>query len=57
MKIIRRIGNEASMPEELYLIPIDYSVQIQTKPSLLKQIKREVVDKWFSIDEFKESVP
>lgn len=40
------------MPDELYMIPIDSISQIQSKPSLLKQFKREVVDKWFSIDEF-----
>ena len=55
--IILGIGGEPSMPEELYLIPIDAIPQIQSKPSLLKQFQREVVDKWFSIDEFSESVP
>ena len=53
--IILGIGGEPSMPEVLYLIPIDAISQIQSKPSLLKQFQREVVDKWFSIDEFKEN--
>lgn len=53
--IILGVGGEPSMPEELYLIPIDAISQIQSKPSLLKQFQREVVDKWFSIDEFKEN--
>ena len=50
--IILGVGGEPSMPEELYLIPIDAISQIQSKPSLLKKFKREIVDKWFSIDEF-----
>jgi hypothetical protein len=50
--IILGVGGEPSMPDELYMIPIDSISQIQSKPSLLKQFKREVVDKWFSIDEF-----
>lgn len=50
--IILGVGGEPSMPEELYLITIDAISQIQSKPSLLKQFKREIVDKWFSIDEF-----
>jgi len=51
--IILGVGGEPSMPEDLYLIPINSISQIQSKPSLLKQFKREVVDKLFSIDEFK----
>ena len=51
--IILGVGGEPSMPEELYLIPIDAISQIQSKPSLLKKFKREIVDKWFSIDEVK----
>lgn len=50
--IVLGVGGEPSMPEELYLIPLDDISQIQSKPSLLKQYKREVVDKWFSIEEF-----
>jgi hypothetical protein len=42
------------MPEELYLIPINSVSQIQSKPSMLKQFKRETVNKRLSIDEFKE---
>ena len=38
--------------EELYLIPLDSISMIQSKPSLLKQFQREVVDKWLSIEEF-----
>ena len=53
--IILGVGGEPCMPEELYVIPIDYISQIQSKPSLLKQFQREVVDKWFSIDEFKHT--
>lgn len=55
--IILGVGGEPSMPEEIYLIPIDSISQIQSKPSLLKHFKREVVEKWFSIDEFKENNP
>ena len=54
--ILLGIGGEPSMPEELYLIPLNSISQIQSKPSLLKQYKREVVDKWFSIEEFKEGM-
>ena len=50
--IILGVGGEPSMPEELYLIPIDAISQVQSKPSHLKKFKREIVDKWFSIDEF-----
>ena len=52
--IILGVGGEPSMPEELYLIPINSVSQIQSKPSMLKQFKRETVNKWLSIDEFKE---
>ena len=55
--IILGVGGEPSMPEELYLIPIDAISQILSKPSLLKQFQRKVVDKLFSIEEFKESIP
>ena len=50
--IILGVGGEPSMPDELYMIPVDSISQIQPKPSLLKQFQREFVDKWFSIDEF-----
>ena len=52
--IILGVGGEPSMPEELYIIPIDNAQQILAKPSLLAQFQREVVDKWFSIEEFKD---
>jgi len=52
--IVLGVGGEPSLPEELYLIPLNSISQIQSKPSSLKQFKREVVDKWFSIEEFKE---
>ena len=51
--IILGVGGEPSMPEDLYIIPIDSYSQIQTKPSLLGKYKRDVVSKWFSIEEFK----
>jgi len=54
--IILGVGGEPSMPEELYLIPIDSVSQIQSKPSLLRHFQREVVDKWFSINEFTDEV-
>jgi hypothetical protein len=54
VSIILGVGGEPSMPEELYLIPINSVSQIQSKPSMLKQFKREIVSKWLSIDEFKE---
>lgn len=50
--IILGVGGEPSMPDELYLIPIDSISMIQSNPSLFKQFQREVVDKWFSIEEF-----
>lgn len=55
--IIFGVGGEPSMPEELYLIPIDAISQIQSKPSLLKQFQRKIVDNFFSIEEFKDYVP
>lgn len=50
--VILGVGGEPSMPEDMYMIPIDSIQQVQTNPSLLKQYKREIVDKWFSIEEF-----
>ena len=52
--IVLGVGGAPSMPEELYLIPLISISQIQSNPSSLKQYKREFVDKWFSIEEFKE---
>lgn len=51
--IILGVGGEPSMPEELYVIPIDSYPQGLTKPSLLNQFKRDKVSKFFTIDEFK----
>lgn len=50
--IILGIGGEPSMPEELYIIPLDSIQSAQSSPSQLKKYKRDIVDKWFSIDEF-----
>jgi hypothetical protein len=55
--IILGIGGEPSMPEKLYLIPINSISQIQSKPSTLNQFKREIVNKWLSIEEFKKNIP
>ena len=53
--VVLGVGGEPSMPEELYLIPLDSILQVQSKPSLLKQFRRDVVDKLFSINEFETS--
>jgi len=50
--IILGVGGEPSMPELLYIIPLDLFLEVQEKPSLLKKYKRDTVDKWFSIEEF-----
>lgn len=50
--IVLGVGGEPSMPESLYLIPVDALQEVQTKPSLLKQYKRKEVSKWFSFEEF-----
>ena len=50
--VILGVGGEPSMPEELYLIPLELIQLVQSKPSLFKQFRRNVVDKWFSINEF-----
>lgn len=50
--IILGVGGEPSMPEELYLIPLDSLQETLSNPSMLRRFKREVVDKWFSIEEF-----
>lgn len=52
--IVLGVGGAPSMPEELYLIPLISISQIQSNPLSLKQYKRELVNKWFSIEEFKE---
>lgn len=51
--IILGVGGEPSMPDDLYIIPINSFAQIQSKPSLLGMYKRDKVSKWFSIEEFK----
>jgi hypothetical protein len=50
--VILGVGGEPSMPEDMYLIPIDSIQQVQSRPSFLNQYKRAVVDKWFSMKEF-----
>lgn len=50
--VIFGVGGEPSMPEDLYIVPLDSFEEAQTKPSLFKQFKRDVVDKWFKIEEF-----
>lgn len=50
--VVLGVGGEPSMPEELYLIPIEEIQNVIHKSSNLSQFRREVVNKWFSIDEF-----
>ena len=50
--IVLGVGGEPSMPEDLYVIPIDVFADVQAKPSLLKKYSRDKVDKWFAIEEF-----
>ena len=50
--IILGVGGEPSMPEDLYIVPLDSFEEAQSKPSMFKQFKRNVVDKWFKIEEF-----
>ena len=50
--IILGVGGEPSMPEELYIVPLDSFQEAQSKLSWLRNYKREEVDKWFDIDEF-----
>ena len=50
--IVLGIGGEPSMPEELYIVPIDDSLQVFAKPSMLKRYKRQMVSEWFAIGEF-----
>ena len=54
--IVLGVGGEPSMPEDLYLIPVDSLQEVQSKPSLLKQYMREEVSKWFSLEEFCKSL-
>ena len=50
--IILGIGGEPSMPEDLYIVPLHSFEEAQCRPSKFKQFKRDVVDKWFKIEEF-----
>ena len=50
--IVLGVGGEPSMPEDLYVIPIDVFAEVQAKPSLLRKYSRDKVDKWFAIEEF-----
>lgn len=50
--IILGVGGIPSMPEELYIVPLNEFGNVALKPSLLRNYKRDVVDNWFSIDEF-----
>lgn len=54
VNIVLGIGGEPSMPEELYIVPIDNFQQVASKPSLLDNYRRDVVSKWFSIEEFEK---
>jgi hypothetical protein len=54
--IVLGVGGEPSMPEDLYLIPVDSLQEVQSNPSLLKQYMREEVSKWFSLEEFCKSL-
>ena len=49
--IVLGIGGEPSMPENLYLIPVDALQEVQSKPSLLKQYMRKEVGKWLTFEE------
>ena len=53
--VVLGVGGDPSMPEELYLIPLDSILQVQSKPTLIKQYRRDIVDKLFSINEFETS--
>lgn len=54
VNIILGVGGEPSMPEELYIVPIYNFQQIASKPSMLNNYRREVISKWFSIEEFEK---
>ena len=55
VNIVLGVGGEPSMPEELYIIPIEIFQQVASKPSLLNAYKRDAVSKWFSIEEFEKN--
>ena len=52
VNIVFGVGGEPSMPEELYIVPIDDFQRVASKPSMLNNYRREVISKWFSIEEF-----
>lgn len=54
VNIVIGVGGEPSMPEELYIVPIDKFQQVVSKISMLKNYKRKVVSEWFSIEEFEK---
>lgn len=49
--VVLGVGGEPSMPEELYLIPLE-SLQQSATSATIQQYRREVVSKWFEIEEF-----
>ena len=57
VNIVLGIGGEPSMPEELYIIPVENFQQAASKPSLLNEYRRDTVSKWFSIEEFEKGCP
>lgn len=50
--IVLGVGGEPSMPEELYLIPVDVLQDVLSKPSLIHKYKRQYMNKWFTLEEF-----
>lgn len=49
--IVLGVGGIPSMPEEFYIVPLNEFEKVASKPSLLHNYRRDVVSKWFSIDE------
>ena len=52
MFVIMGVGGDPSMPDELYIVPLKCFQEAQTSIFKLRQFKRDVVDRWFSIEEF-----
>jgi hypothetical protein len=50
--VIMGVGGDPSMPDELYIVPLKCFQEAQTSIFKLRQFKRDVVDRWFSIEEF-----
>lgn len=50
--IVLGIGGEPSMPEELYLIPIEAFQQVKLSPSSIQKYKRQELNKHFTLEEF-----